>query len=202
MMWLLWAVVRMAPQKDPGDAADLDTVRRMAEGDGQALATLYDRHSRATFSLALRILAEPLEAEEVVQDVFAQAWRQAARFDRSRGAVVAWLLMMTRSRSIDRVRARRAMPASSGDPDQAFGLIPDAADGPERIALTTERAERLKGALDTLPLLQRVPIELAFFEGLTHVEVSERLEVPLGTIKTRIRLGLMKMKDAFLGGES
>ena len=202
LAWLLWAVVRMAPQKDPGDAADLDAVRRMAEGDGQALATLYDRHSRVTFSLALRILAEPHEAEEVVQDVFAQAWRQAARFDRSRGAVVAWLLMMTRSRAIDRVRARRAMPASSGDPDQAFGLIPDAADGPERIALTTERAERLKEALDTLPLLQRVPIELAFFEGLTHVEVSERLEVPLGTIKTRIRLGLMKMKDAFLGGES
>ena len=151
MMWLLWAVVRMAPQKDPGDAADLEAVRRMAEGDGQALATLYDRHSRVTYSLALRILAEPLEAEEVVQDVFAQAWRQAARFDRSRGAVVAWLLMMTRSRAIDRVRARRAMPASAGDPDQAFGLIPDAADGPERVALTSERAARLKEALDTAP---------------------------------------------------
>jgi RNA polymerase sigma-70 factor, ECF subfamily len=72
MMWLLWAVVRMAPQKDPGDGADLEAVRRMAAGDGQALALLYDRHSRVTFSLALRILAEPLEAEEVVQDVFAQ----------------------------------------------------------------------------------------------------------------------------------
>ena len=202
MMWLLWAVVRMVPQRDPGDTADLDAVRRMAAGDGSALATLYDRHSRVTFSLALRILGEPLEAEEVVQDVFAQAWRQASRFDRSRGAVVAWLLMMTRSRAIDRVRARRAMPAAAGDPDQAFGLIADSADGPERVALTTERAARLKEALDTLPLIQRVPIELAFFEGLTHVEVAERLEVPLGTIKTRIRLGLMKMKDAFLGGAS
>lgn len=202
MMWLLWAVVRMVPQRDPGDAADLDAVRRMAAGDGSALATLYDRHARVTYSLALRILGEPLEAEEVVQDVFSQAWRQASRFDRSRGAVVAWLLMMTRSRAIDRVRARRAMPAAAGDPDQAFGLIADRADGPERVALTTERAARLKEALDTLPLIQRVPIELAFFEGLTHVEVAERLEVPLGTIKTRIRLGLMKMKDAFLGGAS
>ena len=201
MMWLLWAVVRMVPQRDPGDGADLEAIRRMAAGDGQALATLYDRHSRVTFSLALRILGEPHEAEEIVQDVFAQAWRQAARYDRSRGAVVAWLLMMTRSRAIDRVRARRAMPASA-DPDQAFGLIPDTADGPERVALTSERAARLKEALDTLPLIQRVPIELAFFEGLTHVEVAERLEVPLGTIKTRIRLGLMKMKDAFLGGAS
>ena len=146
MMWLLWAVVRLVPQRDPGDAADLESVRRMAEGDGQALAALYDRHARVTYSLALRVLGEPLEAEEVVQDVFAQAWKQAARYDRSRGAVVAWLLMMTRSRAIDRVRARRAMPASSGDPDQAFGLIPDAADGPERVALTTERAARLKEA--------------------------------------------------------
>ena len=113
LAWLVWAVVRMAPQKDPGDAADLEAVRRMAEGDGQGLATLYDRHARVTYSLALRILGEPLEAEEVVQDVFSQAWKQAARYDRSRGAVVAWLLMMTRSRSIDRVRARRAMPQSS-----------------------------------------------------------------------------------------
>jgi len=174
----------------------------MADGDGQGLAALYDRHARVTYSLALRILGEPQEAEEVVQDVFSQAWKQAARYDRSRGAVVAWLLMMTRSRSIDRVRARRAMPQSTADPDQAFGLIADTADGPERVALTTERAARLKEALDTLPLIQRVPIELAFFEGLTHVEVAERLEVPLGTIKTRIRLGLMKMKDAFLGGAS
>ena len=202
MMWLLWAVVRMMPQRNAGDTADLDAVRLMAAGDGSALATLYDRHARVTYSLALRILGEPQEAEEVVQDVFSQAWRQASRFDRSRGAVVAWLLMMTRSRSIDRVRARRAMPAAAGDPDQAFGLIADSADGPERVALTTERAARLKEALDTLPLIQRVPIELAFFEGLTHVEVAERLEVPLGTIKTRIRLGLMKMKDAFLGGAS
>ena len=151
MMWLLWAVVRMAPQKDPGDAADLEAVRRMADGDGQALATLYDRHSRVTYSLALRILAEPLEAEEVVQDVFSQAWRQAARFDRSRGAVVAWLLMMTRSRAIDRVRARRAMPASAGDPDKAFGLIPDAADGPERVALTTRARRPAEGSARHAP---------------------------------------------------
>jgi RNA polymerase sigma-70 factor (ECF subfamily) len=94
------------------------------------------------------------------------------------------------------------MPASTGDPDQAFGLIPDAADGPERVALTSERASRLKEALDRLPLVQRVPIELAFYEGLTHVELAERLDVPLGTVKTRIRLGLLKMKDAFLGGAS
>jgi len=198
-MWFLLAAVAGFPGSAAADHAALE---RMARGDHDALAELYDRHGRLVFSLALRILRDQSDAEDIVQDVFSQAWRQAARFDRSRGAVVAWLLMMTRSRAIDRVRARRAMPASAGDPDQAFGLIPDAADGPERVALTTERAARLKEALDTLPLIQRLPIELAFFEGLTHVEVSERLEVPLGTIKTRIRLGLMKMKDAFLGGAS
>ena len=112
MMWLLWAVVRMAPQKDPGDTADLEAVRRMADGDGQALATLYDRHSRVTYSLALRILGEPLEAEEVVQDVFSQAWRQAARFDRSDSR----RSRMARARSMNRSNTRlRRWPRRSAN---------------------------------------------------------------------------------------
>jgi RNA polymerase sigma-70 factor, ECF subfamily len=203
MMWLLWALVRLegrAPQHDAGEAADLEAVRRMAHGDADALAELYDRRARALYSLALRILTEPREAEEVVQDVFTQAWKQADRYEPSRGAVVAWLLMMARSRAIDRVRARRGQPALAYDPDHVFGLLADAGDGPERTVLTSERAARLRTALGGLPLLQRVPIELAFYEGLTHTEIADKLEVPLGTIKTRIRLGLLKLKDVFLGG--
>ena len=196
MMWLLWAVVRMAPQKDPGDGADLEVVRRMAEGDGQALATLYDRHSRVTFSLALRILAEPLEAEEVVQDVFAQAWRQASRFDRSRGAVVAWLLMMTRSRAIDRLRARRGQPPLEGDHPSALRDAADTAPPVDLALLTADDLVRVRAALDALPEAQRMAIELAFHEGLTHTEVAERLEQPLGTIKTRIRVGLLRLRAA------
>jgi RNA polymerase sigma-70 factor (ECF subfamily) len=203
MMWLLWALAGLDDTRSPVHraaeaAADHDTIRRVARGDGDALATLYDRHSRVVYSLALRVLGDTREAEEVVQDVFAQAWRQAGRYDTSRGAVVAWLLVMTRSRAIDRLRARRGLQPLAGDGEQALGVLSDPAGGPEREALSAEARSRVREALDQLPLVQRLAIELAFFEGLTHVEIAERLEIPLGTIKTRIRLGLMKLKDAFV----
>jgi RNA polymerase sigma-70 factor, ECF subfamily len=203
MMWLLCALAdpddgKAAPHREAGDAADFEAIRRVARGDGEALAALYDRHSRAIYSLVLRVLGDTREAEEVVQDVFAQAWRQASRYDTSRGAVVAWLLMMARSRAIDRLRARRGLPAAAGDNESALGVLSDPSAGPERAALTAERCTRVRQALESLPLVQRLAIELAFFEGLTHVEIADRLELPLGTIKTRIRLGLMKLKDAFL----
>jgi RNA polymerase sigma-70 factor, ECF subfamily len=203
MMWLLWALAGLDDTRPPAhrvtDAtADLDAITRVARGDGDALATLYDRHSRAVYSLALRVLGETREAEEVVQDVFAQAWRQAARYDTSRGAVVAWLLVMTRSRAIDRLRARRGLQPLAGDSERTLGVLSDPAAGPEREALSAEQRSRVRVALEQLPLVQRLAIELAFFEGLTHVEIAERLELPLGTIKTRIRLGLMKLKDAFV----
>jgi RNA polymerase sigma-70 factor (ECF subfamily) len=202
MMWVLWALVRLDRRtgQDDATAVDLETVRRLARGEAEALAALYDRHARAVYSLALRILGEPREAEEVVQDVFTQAWTQAGRYDRGRGAVAAWLLMMARSRAIDRLRTRRSQPATAQDPELTFGMLADAGEGPERTTLSAERAARLRAALDGLPLVQRVPIELAFYEGLTHTEVAERLEVPLGTIKTRIRLGLLRLREAFAGG--
>jgi RNA polymerase sigma-70 factor (ECF subfamily) len=204
MMWLLWALAelsddRRSPQREAAEAAaDLDAVTRLARGDSEALATLYDRRGRAVYSLACRVLGDALEAEEVVQDVFAKAWRQAARYDPSRGTVVAWLLVMTRSRAIDRLRSRRGLPPLAGDSEQTLGVLSDPGAGPERAALSSEQRVRVRQALDRLPLVQRLAIELAFFEGLTHVEIADRLELPLGTIKTRIRLGLMKLKDAFL----
>jgi RNA polymerase sigma-70 factor, ECF subfamily len=203
MMWLLWALAglddnRLPAHRAADSAADHDAIRRVARGEGDALAALYDRHSRAVYSLALRVLTDTSEAEEVVQDVFAQAWRQAARYDTSRGAVIAWLLVMTRSRAIDRLRARRGLPPLAGDSEQTLGVLSDPGAGPERAALSSEQRSRVRGALEQLPLVQRLAIELAFFEGLTHVEIAERLELPLGTIKTRIRLGLMKLKDAFV----
>jgi RNA polymerase sigma-70 factor, ECF subfamily len=204
MMWLLWALAEIDDSRAPSHraaadaASDLDAIGRVARGDGDALAALYDRHSRPVYSLAFRVLGDTREAEEVVQDVFAQAWRQAARYDTSRGAVVAWLLVMTRSRSIDRLRSRRGLPPLAGDSEQTLGVLSDPAAGPERAALSAEQRSQVKTALGELPLVQRLAIELAFYEGLTHVEIAERLELPLGTIKTRIRLGLMKLKDAFL----
>ena len=170
----------------------------MARGDHDALAEVYDRHGRLVYSLALRILKDQSDAEDIVQDVFAQAWRQAARYQPGRGAVVAWLMNMARSRAIDRLRRRTTQPQSPYDPETA-SEIPDTAQPIDEQVVWAGRAEVVRGALDALPLLQRIAIELAFYEGLTHLEIAERLEVPLGTVKTRIRQGLLKLKDRLAG---
>lgn len=198
-MWLLWAVVEAGrpPHREMADpAADIDAIRRAAGGDADALAALYDRHSRIIYSLAFRIIGDASDAEEVVQDVFAQVWRQAARYDTSRGAVIAWMLMMTRSRAIDRIRSRRGLPSVAPDSWKGLAEMVDPAQGPELTTLTADQVRRVRDALQALPLTQRLAIQLAFYEGLTHVEIAERLEEPLGTVKTRIRLGLLKLRDA------
>jgi RNA polymerase sigma-70 factor, ECF subfamily len=195
-MWLLLALALESGESRQSGEADADAMRRMATGDGGALAELYDRYGRAMFSLAVRILRDQSDAEEVVQDVFAQAWRQAARYDTTRGAVVAWLLMMTRSRAIDRLRARRGQPPLEGDHRSAFRDAADASTPVDVALLTADQVARVRAALESLPDAQRTAIELAFHEGLTHMEVAERLEQPLGTIKTRIRLGLLRLRAA------
>jgi RNA polymerase sigma-70 factor (ECF subfamily) len=193
-MWLLWTVIDVSGQP----AADQAAVTRMSRGDRDALAEVYDRHGRLVYSLALRILKDQSDAEDIVQDVFAQAWRQAARYQPGRGAVVAWLMNMTRSRSFDRLRRRTTQPQSPYDPETA-DEIPDTAQPIDEQVAWAGRAAVVRGALDELPLLQRMAIELAFYEGLTHVEIADRLEVPLGTVKTRIRQGLLKLKDRLAG---
>ena len=169
---------------------------RIVEGDSVGIGELYDRYGRAIYSLAYRVLSDAAEAEDVVQDVFAQAWRQAARYDPARAAVSGWLLMMTRARAIDRVRARRSRP---GLPHTAEATAYDPADpalGPEAALLTAADTERVRGALDELNEAQRASIELAYYEGLTQVEIAEKLQEPLGTVKTRIRTGLLKLRSA------
>jgi RNA polymerase sigma-70 factor, ECF subfamily len=199
VMWLLAAVAHSFVGRED-HAADLDCVRRLADGDNSAVGALYDRHASAIYSLALRILEDEAEAEDVVQEVFAQAWRQAGRDDTSRGSVAAWLLVMTRTRSIDRVRARRARPEGQPAADEAalLGLQASAADVANEL-VAAEAARRVRNALNALPLLQRLAIELAYYEGLSQREIAERLEQPLGTVKTRIRLGLLKLRDELAG---
>ena len=196
VMGLLAAVVGFRAESAETQAEDRDCLRRLASGDGDAAGRLYDRHARAIYSLVLRIVADEGDAEDVVQDVFAQAWRQAARYDASRGAVGAWLLMMARTRAIDRLRARRARPGpETVEDDRMLDLAaatPDAA----MEMISAEQARLVRQALNGLPLLQRLAIELAYYEGLTQREVAARLEEPLGTVKTRIRLGLLKLRDA------
>lgn len=175
---------------------DRDTVQHMAEGDPQALAVVYDRHIRAVFGLAMRVLQNQGDAEDVVQDVFSQAWTQAKRYDAGRGSVASWLLTIARSRAIDRLRARRAKLGSTPSTQEtAVVELPDPAVGAEHTLLTAESVSRVRAALTDLPLIQRVAIELAYFEGLTQTQIAERLEQPLGTIKARIRTGLLKLRE-------
>ena len=173
----------------------------MAEGDADALAVLYDRHGTAVFSLCLRMLRDAEEAEELLEDVFWQIWRRADQFDPTRGSALAYLLTLTRSRAIDRLRAReRRVRLRSELPDPLLGesLLGAAtlAGSPLQEALAVERRARVQLALAALPAAQREAVELSFLEGLSHPEISRRLGEPLGTIKTRIRSGLLRMRDA------
>jgi RNA polymerase sigma-70 factor (ECF subfamily) len=196
-MWMLWAALTAVSDQTAADRAVID---RIAHGDEDGLAELYDRHGRLVYSMALRIVRDQSDAEDVVQDVFSQAWHQAARYDPARGSVVGWLLMLTRSRSIDRVRGRRSQPEPSAN-ESTLDTLADPAPGADVQMTASARAAQVRHALEGLSLLQRVAIELAFFEGLTHAEIAERLELPLGTVKTRIRQGLLKLRDRLAGAQ-
>jgi len=191
-MWFLWAAIDATPEADRG------TLERMARGEHEALADLYDRHARIVYSLAMRIVRDQRDAEEVVQDVFAQAWRRSAAYSAGRGSVIAWLMTMTRSRAVDRLRGRRARPDATAD-DEPIPTMPDSSPAADEQLASEARAARVRAALEGLPFLQRVAIELAFYEGLTHSEIANRLEQPLGTVKTRIRDGLIKLRDQLSG---
>ncbi len=179
--------------RDPRDN-DRALIARIESRDADALALLYDRHSARLFGLAQRILGDTGEAEEVLQEVFLYVWKAAASFDASRGPVLAWLLVATRSRSIDRLRSRR--------PGGSVGVrsLEEAPEAASREDLEADAAGReweaqCRAAIAGLPEDQRRALELAYFEGLTHQEIARRTATPLGTVKTRVRLGLMKLRE-------
>jgi RNA polymerase sigma-70 factor, ECF subfamily len=178
---------------DPREA-DRVLIARIEGRDPDALGTLYDRHSARLFGLAQRILGDTGEAEEVLQEVFLYVWKAAATFDPSRGPVLAWLLVATRSRSIDRLRSRR--PGRSGGV-RSLDEVPEAASSEdiEADASSREWEAQCRAAIAELPEDQRRALELAYFDGLTHQEIAERTATPLGTVKTRVRLGLMKLRE-------
>jgi RNA polymerase sigma-70 factor, ECF subfamily len=195
-MWLFAVLGR----GDFADAATADrrAVRRMARGDGSGLVELYDRHARLLYSLALRILRDPADTEDVLQEVFSQAWRQAAKFDQSRGTVAGWLVTMTRSRALDRLRRRKARPEDSDISERVTERVGDAVRVDVQL-VSNEEAERVRAALAALDDDLRVPIELAYYEGLSQSEIAAALQVPLGTIKTRMRQALQRLRDALAG---
>ncbi len=174
---------------------DQAAVARMSRGDSSGLDELYRRHGTSVYSLALRVVGNPADAEDVSQEVFAQVWRAAQQYDRTRGAVAAWLLVIARTRALDRVRRRRTSPAPSLD-ESVLDNIPSPGPSVELIAATGQQAMLARAALEHLSVDQRTAVELAYFEGLTHREIAERTSTPLGTIKTRIRTALQQLREA------
>jgi RNA polymerase sigma-70 factor, ECF subfamily len=184
------------PEARPDDAALVDAMRR---GDERAAGALYDRHAPIVMGLAMSIVRDRTDAETVVLDVFTQAWRDAVRYDAARGSVASWLLVLCRSRALDLLRSagRRARlaPVSVDEAPPAALVAEDAPSDPSRAVEQHERQTEVAAAMSELPEPQRQVIELAFFEGLSHSEIAERLAEPLGTVKTRIRLGMTKLRQ-------
>ncbi len=187
------------PSQDP---SDVDLVREMAEGDPDALRDLYRRHSSRAYSLALRIGGNEADAQEVLVDSFHQVWRQANQYDASRASVAGWVLNIPRSRAIDRLRARgraarREERVREDSPTFHLGAPPD----PEQQAIREDTNARLRRVVAELPEDQRWAIELAYFAGLSQSQIAVRLGQPLGTIKTRLRLAMEKLRRAVLGDD-
>ena len=173
---------------DAGD--DLRLVARLRAGDQQALSVLYDRYSSVVYGVALRILQDTGAAEDLLQDIFLQLWRKPDAFDSSRGSLGAWLAVIARNRSIDRLRQRR--PESDIE-NCVIASGTDLRDETERSLVI----EKVRVVMNEMSPDQRTAMELAFFEGLTHTEIAEKTGEPLGTIKTRIRSGLQMLRARF-----
>ncbi|PYL92735.1 MAG: hypothetical protein DMF14_02785 [Verrucomicrobia bacterium] len=178
--------------------ADREMIERIGRGDQSAFSALYDRLSRPLYSLALRMLGDAGDAQDALQDVFLQIWSRAATYNPEQSTVFSWTVLLTRSRVIDRLRARkrrlRIVASATGDEDADVAdasTMESAADTADK----NDEAARVRSVLNNLPSEQREAIELAFFGHLTHHEIAARLGEPLGTIKARIRRGLLKLRE-------
>ena len=175
--------------------ADEDLISLVVDGDARAFALLYDRHSRAAYSLAYRLTNGRQAAEDLVQESFIKAWRSAGGYRVGRGSVRTWILSIVRNSGLDHIRSRASRgrmqdkveaTAPTSEPSEAFSE-----------AWRNTQQGRVREALKALPQEQLKILELAYFSGYTHVEIAERLELPLGTVKGRMRLGLQKLRDFF-----
>lgn len=180
---------------------DPDLVARVGKGDHQAFGELYHRSSSLLFTLALRILSDRDEAADLLQEIYLEVWRKVVRYDAGRGSPMAWLVSMTRSRAIDRLRSRASKGYGMTDPlDQTPATqVQDQMPGPFETHADLELRGLVAKALAELPAAQQQALELAYYEGLSHTEIAVRLNEPLGTIKTRIKLGMNKLHSALRG---
>ena len=191
----LRAVPSGAPEPGAPEAAVLaELLKRSSLGDSEAFARFYDATAARAFGLAVRVVRDRAQAEEVAQEAFLEVWRSASRYDRSRGSAIGWLLTIVHRKSVDRVRSaeaasRRATRYDHGNHSVAHDTTAEAAEA-------SMEAGRVRSALKSLTRVQREALELAYFGGYTHTEVATMLDLPVGTAKTRIRDGLIRMRDA------
>jgi RNA polymerase sigma-70 factor, ECF subfamily len=179
------------------EAPDDVLMEGVKRGDGRAIAALYDRFSNLVFSLGLRMLGDREGTEELVQEVFLRAWRQAHTYQPSLGRLSTWLLGIARNLAVDELRRRGARPQrSDGDPEEQLAYVASSnTDNPATQAEVTAEREEVRRALDALPAPQRQVMELAYYSGLTQTEIAARLGDPLGTVKTRMRLATQKLRE-------
>lgn len=176
------------PNADTNAApSDVSLIMAIRSADQSAMAALYDRYSSIVYAVALRVLQDTGAAEDVLQDIFMQLWRNPGLFDASRGNMAAWLAVIARHRAIDALRRRRP---ENDIADVVVSVETDFAGEADR----SRAMDRVRGALQTMPVPQRSALEMAYFEGLTHSEIAEKTGEPLGTIKTRIRTGLLSLR--------
>jgi RNA polymerase sigma-70 factor, ECF subfamily len=178
---------------------NVELIRRVAKGDDAAFASLYDRLSPVLYGMALRIMNDAGEAEDVLQDGFLYIWRQASAFDPGRGSSFAWVVMIVRNKAIDKLRVRQrserlhervtSFPELFSDRDEQSALEP----------VLRERQSEVRSALSEVSPEQRQALELSYFSGLTHEQIAARLGAPLGTVKARIRRGLLRLREVFRG---
>ena len=169
----------------------------VARGDVTAFEALYDRHSSTLYALLLRILASPEDAQEVLQETFVKAWTNARMFDSARGSEIAWLISIARSRGIDKLRSRKIRGDRENDAGREISIhssFVESTTGAD-MAVRSQESSAVRSALSELPDAQRVALELAYFEGFSQSEIAAKLGEPLGTIKTRMQLGMKKVRE-------
>jgi RNA polymerase sigma-70 factor (ECF subfamily) len=187
-------VRRRARRLDLRELADEDLMQLVADGEARAFEVVFNRHASASFSLAYRMCGRQATAEEAVQEAFLSLWRSGARYDRAQGSVRSWVLAVVHNRAVDALRRNVVRDTRAASQERAEDLA--ASEDTETEVVRRDEARGIRNALRELPAEQRQVIDLAYFGGFTHVEIAEMLELPVGTIKGRMRLGLTKLRIA------
>jgi RNA polymerase sigma-70 factor, ECF subfamily len=183
------------PAQESDNELEARLINRIAEGDDSAFNDLYKRFSPSLYGMAFRIMNDAKEAEDVLQEGFTYIWRKASSYDPIRSSPFAWAVMITRNKAIDRLRVRQRLEKLREKVISEESFYPDKDETSANEPTLRERGVLVRSALHQIPLEQRQALELAFFGGLTHEEIAERLDTPLGTIKARIRRGLLRLRD-------